>query len=1024
MLLPLLTAIAMAPIHLSPARLRCEYLTNPIGLQETRPRLSWIVESPSRGAKQAGYQLLVATDTSLLQPGKADLWDTGKVDSDRTTQIEYEGKPLQKGQRAWWKVLVWSEPEAKPQASSDAFWEVGLPSNADWTAKWIGMPDRFPEMGDLSQAHWIWYPEGDPTKDAPGGVRHFKSEFELPAGEIEQANIGFLIDDRLKAELNGQEVGTAAGWNRSNVFEVASLLKPGRNTIGIEAENFHSRAGLAVLGKVVYKDGRTETIASGPSWQASLDGATWVAAKDLVEVGGQPYGKVAWGQVDVRSVTLSRALEIKGPVRRARLYASAKGLYQLALDGKRVSGDIFTPGWTDYNKRIQYQTYDVTDMLKPGRHALTMTLGNGWYCGHVGLTGTGNYGMKPMGLSQIEIEYRDGSTETIATDSSWLASYNSTLENDLLMGETYDAQLIWPQPVKVVEQPVGDIPLVAQHSPTVRKVAELKPKGITEPTPGNFVFDLGQNMVGWARLKVKGPAGTTVQLRFAEMLNPDGTIYTTNLRGAKATDRYVLSGSGEEVWEPSFTFHGFRYVEVTGYPGKPGKNAITGIVVTSDNPQTGTFECSNELVNQLQSNIYWGQRGNYLEVPTDCPQRDERLGWMGDAQIFARTACFNNDVAAFLTKWMQDVVDAQSAPGGFPDVAPRIGATNDGAPAWGDAGVIVPWTVYLCYGDKRILERNYEAMTKWIDFVDSANPDHLWKNRLNNNYGDWLNAQDDTPREVLATSYFAYSTGLMAKIARVLGKDPGHFDNLHRNILAAYNKAFVGSDGRIQGDTQTAYVIALWFGLLPEKQREAAAKRLVEKIVEERDGHLSTGFVGVGYLNPTLTSIGRSDVAYRLLLNDTYPSWGYSIRQGATTIWERWDGWTKEKGFQDPGMNSFNHYSLGSVGEWMYARVAGIGLDPAEPGYKRIVIHPEVGGGLTWAKGSLESMHGRIESGWRVEGDKFTLDVTIPANTSATVYVPAKSAEAVKAEGARFVRMEGSNAVYEVDSGKYRFEAR
>jgi alpha-L-rhamnosidase len=515
------------------------------------------------------------------------------------------------------------------------------------------------------------------------------------------------------------------------------------------------------------------------------------------------------------------------------------------------------------------------------------------------------------------------------------------------------------------------------------------------------------------------------------MLNPDGTVYTTNLRGARATDYYTLKGSGKEVYEPTFTFHGFRYVEVTGYPGTPKRDAITGIVVGSDNPQTGSFACSNPLVQQLQHNIFWGQRGNYLSIPTDCPQRDERLGWMGDAQIFVRTACFNNDVAAFMTKWTQDVVDAQSEEGGFSDVSPRKGDPSDGAPAWGDAGVIVPWTIYWCYGDKSILEHRYPAMRKWISYIDSVNPDHIWIQRSNNNFGDWLNVQDDTPRDVLATAYFAYSTELVEKSAEILGKtdDADYLRKLHSQIVEAFDAHFVDADGKIKGDTQTDYVLALRFGLLPEGQRENAVKRLSDHILIDRKGHLSTGFVGVGYLNPTLTAYGRTDIAYKLLENDTYPSWGYSIRQGATTIWERWDGWTKDKGFQDPGMNSFNHYSLGSVGEWMYRTVAGIDLD--QPGYSNIVIHPIPGGDLTWAEGTLESIRGRIQSSWRRDGKKFDLSVAIPANTTATIYVPADSAADVtesgnaldKADAIKVDRTENGYVVLKVGGGVYRFES-
>jgi alpha-L-rhamnosidase len=546
-------------------------------------------------------------------------------------------------------------------------------------------------------------------------------------------------------------------------------------------------------------------------------------------------------------------------------------------------------------------------------------------------------------------------------------------------------------------------------------------------------------MVGWVRLKVEGEAGTEVTLRHAEALNPDGTIYTTNLRFARATDRYVLRGGGEEVYEPRFTFHGFRYVEVTGYPGEPPLEAITGRVVHSDTPPAGSFECSSPMVNQLQSNIVWGQRGNFLSIPTDCPQRDERLGWMGDAQIFVRTASFNMDVSAFFEKWMVDVEDAQSTEGAFPDVAPLFGDRSEaflrqGSPAWGDAGVIVPWTIYRTYDDARIIERHYDAMTRWMEYLNQANPDLLRRNKMGNNYGDWLSPKGDyTPKDLLATAYWAYDARLMAEMAEAIGRDEDAkgYEQLFEGIRGAFNETYVASDGRIEGDAQTCYVLALYMDLLPEELRPAAAEHLVAAI-EREDWHLSTGFVGVGYLCPVLTETGHSDVAYRLLNNETYPSWGYTISNGATTIWERWDGWTEENGFQSPNMNSFNHYSLGSVGEWLYRYVAGIDLDPQTAGYDRIVIRPHPGGGLTHARGEYDSIRGKIVSAWSIEGNQFNLGVTIPPNTTATVHLPVEAGARIseggkpveQTEGVKVLRTDDGEVVLAVGSGRYKFVGR
>jgi alpha-L-rhamnosidase len=540
-------------------------------------------------------------------------------------------------------------------------------------------------------------------------------------------------------------------------------------------------------------------------------------------------------------------------------------------------------------------------------------------------------------------------------------------------------------------------------------------------------------MVGWARLAARGPAGTRVRLRFAEVLNPDGTIYTTNLRGARCTDTYTLKGGAREVWEPRFTFHGFRYVEVTGYPGRPSTDAITGVVTYSATPEAGTFTCSSDMVNRLQQNIIWGQRGNFLEVPTDCPQRDERLGWMGDAQVFVRTAANNMDVAAFFTKWMVDVEDAQRPDGAFTDVAPHV-AAGAGTAAWGDAGVVVPWTLYQVYGDRKIIERHYDSMARWIDYMEKNSSGLL---RPARGYGDWVAAGPSTPTDVIATAFFAYSTSLLAKMARVIGRadDAAKYEALFGRIREAFNRAYVAADGRIKGNTQTSYLLALHMDLLPPDKQPAALNHLVQDI-EERGWHLATGFVGTEYLLPVLTRFGRTDVAYRLLLQDTYPSWGYQIRNGATTIWERWDG-IRPAGagdragtqFQDPGMNSFNHYAFGCVGEWLFGAVAGIDTHPQQAGFRQTVIRPRPGNGLTWARASYDSIRGKITSAWKQEGGRLTLDVSIPANTTALIHVPAASLDVVteggrparSAPGLRFVRMDEGTAVFEAGSGEYRF---
>jgi len=883
--------------------LRCEYLKDPLGIDVVKPRLSWVIESSEQGLKQTAYKIIVSSSEESINKDIGDLWDSGRVKTDHTNHIVYEGKKLRSRMKCYWKVFVWDNNQIMRESSADAFWTMGLLAEEDWKGSWISM-------------------ELDPR-----------------------------------------------------------FLKP-------------------------------EKLAPGPP---------------------PPWFR--------------KTFALDKPVKKALVYVTAQGIFRLHLNGQQIGKDVFAPEWTDYNKRIQYRTYDVTENLKQGKNAIGAVVGDGWHSGYLGWRKfRGNYGLQNSLFLQLEVEYEDGTTEIIDSEKTWLCSAGPIVSSDLLMGEHYDARKEMPgwdtaefddkrwKPVVVVDKPQAR--LVAQPSGTVQVMQSIEPVAMKEPKKGVYVFDLGQNIAGWVKLRVKGEAGTKITIRHAERLNPDGTIYTTNLRDAKATDTYILKGGEEEVFEPRFTFHGFQYVEVAGFPDIPDKNAVTGCAVYSAAPTAGSFECSSQMVNQLYKNLTWGQRGNYISVPTDCPQRDERLGWMGDAQIFIRTGTFNMDIAAFFTKWMRDVVDAQSAEGAFPDFAPRLSdkvlMRFESAPAWGDAGIIVPWTIHRVYGDSRIINEHWEAMVKWMDFLQEANPDLIRRKKTGNNYGDWLSIQADTPKDLLATAYWAYDAQLMARMAKVIGRrsEASYYEKLFQNIREAFQREFVLPEGRIKGETQTGYLLALAMDLVPEDLRSRSAEHLEENI-KQRDGHLSTGFVGAGYLLPVLSQMDYTDVAYRLLLNETFPSWGYSIQQGATTIWERWDGWTEEKGFQDPGMNSFNHYAFGSVGEWLFRFVAGIDLDPEVPAYKRFKIHPHVGGGLEYAKAEYHSIHGKIVSGWKLENGNLVMDVTIPANTSAFVYVPTEdisqvteSGKPVKdSEGVKFLRMEKGAAVFEVDSGSYIFES-
>lgn len=748
---------------------------------------------------------------------------------------------------------------------------------------------------------------------------------------------------------------------------------------------------------------------------------------------------------------LRRKFKVSGRVERARAYVTSHGLYELYLNGRRVGDELFTPGWTSYNKRLQYQTYDVTHLLKSGDNAVGALLGNGWYRGNIGFSGQRNfYGDRLALLLQLKITYQDGREEIIGTDQYWKARASPILMSEIYHGETYDARLEdprWAAPdyndsnwsgVRLADHRKDH--LVAPAGPPVRRIQEIKPIKILKTPAGETVVDMGQNMVGWVRLTLQGAAGTTVTLRHAEVLDRQGNFYTENLRAAKQTVKYILKGGGLESFEPHFTFQGFRYVAVDGYPGELTLDSLTGIVIHSDIGRSSEFETSSQLINQLQHNIIWGQKGNFLDVPTDCPQRDERLGWTGDAQVFARTAAFNANVAGFFTKWLKDLAADQYESGSVPHVIPDVLGRPDrpagGSAAWADAAVIIPWTIYLSYGDRRILEEQYPSMVGWVEYMRRrAGEDYIWDG--DPHFGDWLafaTTRSDYPgattgKDLIATAFFAYSTDLLQRVSQLLGKqqEAARYGELLAQIKSAFRREFVTETGRVGENTQTAYTLALQFDLLPDELRPIAARRLAREVRERK--HLTTGFVGTSYLLHVLTRYGYLEEAYMLLNREQYPSWLYPVKQGATTIWERWDGIKPDGSFQDKGMNSFNHYAYGAVGEWMYRVMAGIEIDEAAPGYKHILIQPQPGGGFSSVKASHQTMYGKVSSAWKLQGGSFELAVEIPANTRATVRLPKAQLASVtesgralaKGDGITAYQQDGEVVVVEIGSGQYHF---
>ncbi|MCD6201630.1 MAG: glycoside hydrolase family 78 protein [Bacteroidales bacterium] len=897
------TGLILNPASLEVSHTTCEDLTNPLGLDDLHPRLSWQLTGEGRGILQTAYEIRAAASPEQLLMTSKLIWSSGKVDRNQSVYVPYDGPALSSGQRVYWQVRVWDNRGHRSAWSKPAWWEMGLLLREDWIASWI--ESLVPE---------------DTMKSTPAQMfRH--------------------------------------------------------------------------------------------------------------------------------------AFTVTKKVRTARAYVSAHGLYEMYLNGSKVGDQLFTPGWTSYHKRLQYQVYDVTDLLRKGDNVAGALVGDGWYRGHLAFRGNRHvYGSKLALLMQIVVEYTDGTKEIIGTDESWKSSTGPVRMSDIYNGETYDARLenpAWKTPdfddntwegVNVKDYP-KDI-LVASEGLPVKRIEEVRAVKLFVTPAGDTVVDMGQNMVGWIRLKVQGPAGTKVVLRHAEVLDKNGNFYTANLRAAKQTDTYILKGKGEEVFEPHFTFHGFRYVAVQGYPGKLTADKLTGIVIHSAFERTGVFSCSDALVNQLQHNIQWGMKGNFLDVPTDCPQRDERLGWTGDAQVFAPTACFNGNVAAFYRKWMKDFTADQQQQGQIPHVIPdvlsRHGQGASAAAGWADAAVIVPWTVYVNYGDKKILKNQYESMKRWVDYQAArAGNTYFWNTDFT--YGDWLSYHSDasdypgayTDKDFLEQVYFARSALLMTKTAEVLGKkeDATHYRALFEKIKKVFRDEFITPEGRLSPNTQTAYVQALSLGLIPQDLEKKAAHRLAGNV--EFFGHLTTGFLGAFLLCPVLSDYGYTDLAYRLLKRKKYPSWLYPVTKGATTIWERWDGIKPDGTFQNPGMNSFNHYAYGAIGEWMYRYMAGLNPDEQYPGYKHIIIHPRPGGGFSFASASLMTHYGKVSTYWsRNVSGGFTVDVEIPCNTTATVVLPGAAGKNVILDGRPVertvssdkIRKENGNMILELGSGVYGFE--
>jgi alpha-L-rhamnosidase len=1042
------------PLAVRVVDLKTENLDRPLGLDNLVPHLSWRLESSRRNVRQSAYRVLVGRTEEAVAAGRGDLWDTGKVASDQSLDIAYTGTPLRSRQRCWWTVQVWDEAGQPAATPPPQWWEMGLLEISDWTATWLAV-ERPEDRTDREVGlHWIWGAEKD---DA--GPRAFRLAFSLQSPARETALVIGGRDMLLDVYLDG--VSNAAGKLPKKGFGLQALahLDLGGLTAGphvlaakVAAGGSKSRprtdgGAFTALLRMRLEDGRVERIVSGPEWKTSLDPATdfaapvfddrsWPAAVPAPVDPGQPWPATP-------AMYLRSTFALDRPVVVARLYATALGAYEVFLNARRIGDVVLAPECQDFRKRVRYRVYDVTDLLIRGTNALGAHVGDGWYGSALAPGDRYGFGSAPRRfLAQLELTFADGSRAVVGTGRGWRTIASPVTTAEIYHGETYDARLeqpgwsaagfddsSWDQ---AVETDAPSATLTPDAGPPIRVTETLTPKRVSQVRPGVFVFDFGQNFAGVCRLRVRGQAGTVVRLRFAEIVTASGDVDRSNLRAARAADSYTLRGDpAGEAFQPHFTYHGFRYVEVTGFPGEATADSLDGLVMHSDLPITGRLRIDEPLIEQLWRNTVWSQRSNFVGIPTDCPQRDERLGWTGDANAFWDAASFNMDVYAFTERFLADLRDAQSPSGAFPEYAPAsTSIAKRPSPGWADGGVVLPWTAWRRFGSTSIIDRHWEAMERYLAYIAAGNPDSIWVKDRGFEFGDWLAldavkpGDPTTPKDLIGTAWWARSTEMVIDMARATGRtaEAERYAQDHARIVAAFQAAYVKPDGEVGNGSQTSYILALKFGLVQTALRAAAGARLAADI-ERRGGLLSTGFLGTPHSLDVLADIGRTDLAYSLLLRTEYPSWGHMIAKGATTIWERWNS-----DVGDVAMNSYNHYAFGAVCGFLFRRIAGIDL--LAPGFKEIVVRPVLDRRIKRGGADYRSVMGLIATEWTQDGDGgFHLNIQVPANAVARIHLPARPGMHISEGGDSLdglghilsVERGSDDVVVRVGSGRYQF---